>query len=86
MQPPAFSTQIRNDTRQTGARAVQVAPVLAENLAPDTPACASGTEETKPAPGRWFRIPDDDSPAVDGGAAASSSGGAVGAQEAEAKP
>ena len=75
MQPPAFSTQIRNDTRQTGARAVQVAPVR-----------ASGTEETKPAPGRWFRIPDDDSPAVDGGAAASSSGGAVGAQEAEAKP
>ena len=85
MQPPAFSTQTRNDTRQTRARAVQVAPVPADNSASDAPACASGTEETRPAPGRWFGISGYDSSAADGGAAALSSRGAVGAQEAEAK-
>ena len=72
--------------RQTGARAVQVAPVPAEKSASDAPACAPGTAETRPAPGRWFCIPDDASPAVDEGAAASSWGGAVGTQEAEVKP
>ena len=77
--------QTRKDTRQTRARAVHVAPVPAEKSASDAPACALGTEETRPAPGRWFWIPDEDSPVVDGGAAASSSGGAMGAQEAEAK-
>ena len=64
---------------------MQVAQVPAEKSASDVPACALGTEETRPAPGRWFCIPDADSPAVNGGVAASSSGGAVGAQEAKAK-
>ena len=86
LQPPAFNTRSRNNMRQTEARAVQVAPVPAEKLASDAPACAPGTEAARPAPGRWLWVPDDDSPAVDRGAAASSSGGAVRAPEAEAKP
>ena len=65
---------------------MQVAPVPAEKSASDAPACAPGTGAASPAPGRWFWLPDDDSPPVDGGAAALSSGSAVEAQEAEAKP
>ena len=53
---------------------MQVAPVPVGESASDAPACAPGTEEERPAPGCWFSIPEDDSPAVDGGAAASSSG------------
>ena len=44
LQPPAFNTRSRNDTRQTGARAVQVALVPAEESASDTPACDPGTK------------------------------------------
>ena len=44
LQPPAFNTRSRNDTRQTGARAVQVAPVPAEESASYTPACDPGTK------------------------------------------
>ena len=86
LQPSSFSTRSRNDTWQTGARAVQVTPVPVEKSASDAPACASGTEEIRPAPGYWFSIPDDDLPAVDRGAAVPLLGGAVGDQEVEAKP
>ena len=86
LQPPAFNTRSRNDTWQTGARAVQVAPVPAEKSVSDAPACAPGTEAARQAPGRWLWVSDDDSPAVDGGAAESTSRGAVRAPKAEAKP
>ena len=86
LQPPAFDTRSRNDTRQTGARAVQVAPVPAERSASDAPAYAPGTEAARSAPGRWLWVPEDDSPAVDGDAAAALSGGAVRAPKVEAKP
>ena len=85
VQPPAFNTRSRNDTRQTGSCAVQVAPVPAEKSVPDAPACAPGTEAARPVSGRWVWVPDDGFPAVYGSAAASSSGGAVEIQEAEAK-
>ena len=81
-----FSKQSRKDTRKIRARAVQVAPVPAGKSASDAPACAPGTEEARPAPGRWFWIPDDDSLALDRGAAALMSGGAMGAQESGAAP
>ena len=58
---------------------MQVAPVPAGKSASDAPACAPGTKSAYPAPGRWFWVPDDNSPAVDGGAAAPSSRDAVGA-------
>ena len=41
-QSTAFSTRSQNDTRKTGARAVQVASVPAWKSAPDVSACAPG--------------------------------------------
>ena len=64
---------------------MKVASVPAETSASDGLACAPWTEVARSAPGRWFWVLNDDSPAVDEGAAASSSGGTVGAQETEEK-
>ena len=64
---------------------IQAAPVPAEKSASNAPAYALGTGTARPAPERWFWVPDDDSHMVDGGAAASSSGGAAEAPETEAK-
>ena len=51
-----FSTQSRNDTRQTGARVVQVVTVPEEKSALDAPACVPGNEEARPGPGRCLMM------------------------------
>ena len=83
LEPLAFSTQSRNDTRKTRVCAVRVALVPAETSALDAPACTPGTEGVVSGPGRWFWIPNDGSTAVDGSEAVPSSCGFRGGSRKE---